>query len=636
MTERKDATDFTGRCHAEALADPRLDWSDERDWEFARRGFLARLEEPVIRNAKGRVVWDMTTYGFLDEPEAPRTVHPSLWRQARLNMEHGLFRIHDRIYQVRGHDLSVVSFIVGDHGYIVIDPLISAETARSALDLVTTHVGERPVVAVIYTHSHIDHYGGVEGVTSHEAVAAGDVQVLAPEGFVAAAIAENVLAGNVMTRRASYMYGNLLPRDARGQVDAGLGKTTSRGLVGLIEPTDSIVETGSRRVVDGVEIEFQVTPDTEAPAEMNFFFPQFSSLCMAENCSHNQHNLYTLRVAPVRDAKAWAHYMNEALDLFSDRTELVFTSHHWPVWGRAEGCEYLTKQRDMYKYLHDETLRLANHGLTMDEVAEQMQMPASLESEWYNRAYYGSVNHNAKAVYQRYLGFFDGNPAHLHPLPPEEAASRYVEFMGGAEAVLVKAREAYAEGDYRWVAQVVDHVVFAEPHNAAARNLEADALEQLGYQAESASWRNFYLTGAQELRQWDGQRAPSSSARLGAGMIRSMDLGSLLDWVAMRLNGPAAAEVSCRIDLEIQGSGDFAVLELGNGVLNYSLSAVGADSGTRVKLARPILNELLLETRSLDELEAAGEVTVEGDRTTFTSLLTLLDRFDRWFAIVTP
>ncbi|MDX1383276.1 MAG: alkyl sulfatase dimerization domain-containing protein, partial [Thermoanaerobaculia bacterium] len=498
--ERKPATPRTRERNEEVLSDSRLDWSDGRDWDFARRGFVARLQEPVIRNAAGRVVWDMTSYGFLDQEASPPSVNPSLWRQARLNMEHGLYRIHDRIYQVRGHDLSVVSFVVGDSGYIVIDPLISAETARASLELVLEHVGRQPVVAVIYTHNHVDHYGGVEGVVSREAVAAGEVPVLAPEGFVAATIAENVLAGNAMLRRASYMYGNLLPRDALGQVDAGLGKTTSRGSVGLIEPTDSICSTGERRTIDGVEIEFQVTPDTEAPAEMNFFFPQFSALCMAENCSHNQHNLYTLRGAPVRDAKAWAHYMNEALALFADDADMAFTSHHWPVWGRAEVREYLEKQRDMYKYLHDETLRLANHGLTMDEVAEAMEMPASLESEWYNRAYYGSVNHNTKAVYQRYLGFFDGNPAHLHPLPPEDAAAKYVDYMGGADAVVAKARRAFEDGDYRWVVQVVDHVVFAQPEHEAARLLQARPQEQRGYPAESAEWRNVYFNGAQGRR----------------------------------------------------------------------------------------------------------------------------------------
>lgn len=624
------------------MRDPDLDWSDERDFEDARRGFIARLEEPRIRNASGRAVWDLTCFGFLEEETAPPTVNPSLWRQARLNMIHGLFRIHDHIYQVRGHDLSVISFIEGETGYIVIDPLISAETARASLELVRQHVGERPVVAVIYTHSHVDHFGGAEGVVSREDVGSGRVPVVAPEGFLAAALSENVLAGNAMLRRAGYMYGGLLPRDAKGQVDAGLGKATSQGTVGLIEPTDSITETGATRVLDGVEIVFQLTPDTEAPAEMNFYFPQFRVLCMAENCSHNQHNLYTLRGAQVRDALAWARYLQEAIDLFAAHSTMAFTSHHWPVWGKDRVLEYLKKQRDMYRYLHDQTLRLANHGLTMLEIAEQLSLPPSLEREWYNRSYYGSVSHNSKAVYQRYLGFYDGNPAHLHPLPPEEAGAKYVELAGGAEALLRQAREAFERGEYRWAAQLTDHLVFADPANREARELEADALEQLGYQAESAPWRNAYLTGALELRQWRSGAERRAGRLSGAGMVRAMDLGSLLDLVAMRLDGPAAEGKRIHLGVELTDTGQQAELTVENSVLHHGIREGDASDAARaapdatIVTTRSALEDIVAGEAAVEDRITGGEIRIEGDPSKVAELFSLLDDFDRWFPIVTP
>ncbi len=636
MTDRKEATRFTEQANSEVLGDSDLDWTDSRDFDFANRGLVSRVENLRIEGARGRTVWSLDDYAFLEQEEAPPSVNPSLWRQARLNMIHGLFQIHERIYQVRGHDLSVVTFLVGDSGLIVIDPLISAETARSALALVTDHLGDRPVVAVIYTHCHVDHYGGVEGVTTRENVAAGRVRVLAPEGFTDAAISENVIAGNVMTRRAMYMYGNLLPKDEKGQVDAGLGKTTSMGSVSLIEPTESIVETGTTKNIDGIEITFQVTPDTEAPAEMNFFFPQFNVLCMAENCSHNQHNLYTLRGAQVRDARAWSHYMNESLELFADRSDLVFTSHHWPVWGKSLVREYLTKQRDMYRYLHDQTLRLANHGLTMDEIAEEIELPPSLAGEWYNRSYYGSVNHNSKAVYQRYLGFFDGNPSNLHRLPPEEAGKKYVELAGGPNALLDHAREAFEQGQYRWVAEVTNHLVFADPANAEARNLAADALEQLGYQAEPAPWRNFYLTGAQELRAWVPRESQPSRSAPASSIVRSMSLERLFDYLAVRLNGPDAEGKRIAIDLELTDTGERAGILVENCVLNASIETLGGAADAALALTRPVLNEIVLGRTSLSEKIEEGQAAVNGDAGKIEDFLSLLDRFDRHFAIVTP
>ena len=628
-----DATPTTLAAQRALLADPLLDWKDQRDFEAAHRGFIAALDPPVIQNDDGRRAWDLEEYGFLADETAPPTVNPSLWRQARLNMVHGLFRIHERIYQVRGYDLSVMSIIAGDTGWIVVDPLISAETARASLRLANEHLGERPVVAVIYSHSHVDHFGGVEGVTTVADVHAGNTKIVAPEGFLLAAVSENVIAGYAMSRRALYMYGAALPKGPTGQVDAGLGKTTSNGNVSVIAPTDVITETGETMTIDGVEIEFQLTPGTEAPAEMNFYFPEFRALCMAENCSRNLHNVYTLRGAQVRDATAWARYMDESIVRYIDRTDLVFTSHHWPVWGTPDCLEYLEKQRDMYQYLHDQTLRLANQGETMLEIAEQVELPPSLAKEWYSRSYYGTVNHDVKAVYQRYLGFFDGNPAHLHPHPPVEAAQRYVDYMGGADAVLARARADYERGDYRWVAEVVNHVVFADPTNSAARELQADALEQMGYQAESGPWRNFFLMGALELRT---NQAIGQAVKLGTGMVRNMPLSLVLDALAVRLNGPRAADVELRFNLTETGAGTRYAVWLQNAVLHNRVDDAFTDPDLAITAEHDVMAAIIFGLLPLVDAVAAGMATAEGDRDALGRLAALLDTFDPAFPIVTP
>lgn len=482
----KDATDITKQVNAAVLN--HLPFADKTDLENANSGFIATLPDVTIKNEKGQVVWTLDPYKFLEGAEAPATVNPSLWRQAQLNMTNGLFKVTDRIYQIRGFDLSVMSIIEGDTGIIIVDPLTSTETAKAGLDLYYQHRPKKPVVAVMYTHSHIDHYGGVRGVISEEDVNSGKVKILAPEGFLEEAVSENVYAGNAMSRRALYMYGALLPRGVNGQVDGGLGKTASIGTVTLIPPTDIIKTTGEKRVVDGVEMEFQMAPGTEAPAEMLTYFPQFKALLAAEDATHTLHNLYTLRGAQVRDASKWWKALNEAIERYGAGTEVVFASHHWPTWGNENVIPYLESQRDLYKYIHDQSLRLLNSGYTMTEVAEIMTLPESLSQKWFNRDYYGSVNHDSKAVYQRYLGWYDSNPANLHALPPDEASKKYVEYMGGPAAVTEKAKKSFAEGDYRWVAMVMNNVVFADPTNKEARDLQADALEQLGYQTEDATW----------------------------------------------------------------------------------------------------------------------------------------------------
>jgi alkyl sulfatase BDS1-like metallo-beta-lactamase superfamily hydrolase len=635
MDKRRAATRHTGAAQDAVLRHSGLDWSDRQDFDDASRGFIARLETPIVTLPDGTPTWDLTAYAFLEREDAPATVNPSLWRQARLNMLHGLFKVTDHVYQARGMDLSVMSFIEGDTGWIVIDPLISTEVAAASLALLNDNVGERPVVAVIYTHSHIDHWGGVKGVTSADDVAAGRCRVIAPEGFVEAAVSENVFAGNAMTRRASYMYGNLLPKDEKGQVDAGLGKTTSAGTVTLIRPTEVIDRTGQTLVVDGVEIEFQLTPGTEAPAEFNFYFPQLRALCMAENCTHNLHNLYTLRGAQVRDAHAWSTYMNETIERYADKTDVIFASHHWPCWGTDRCRDLLRSQRDMYRYLHDQTLHLANQGFTSLEIAEMLKLPDSLDRAWHNRGYYGSVSHDVKAVYQRYLGWFDGNPANLHPLPPADAGKGYVELAGGADALLAKATEAFERGEYRWTAQLVNHLVFADPDNAAARELQADALEQLGYQAESGPWRNFYLSGAKELR--DGVVRVATPDASNPDVVGAMSVGMLLDYLAIRLNGERAAGADIALTLVLDDLGETHAVEVADGVLNHTPSRGAAGEHLRIVTSHAVLLQILTGgTAAVQEAAATGRVKLEGDPGKLAELVGLLDEFEFWFHIVTP
>ncbi len=633
MDAPKDATEATRRANAECAS--RLPEETGADLERARRGFIATLADTAIRDQQGTTVWDIARYTFAaDGVPAPAAANPGLWRQARLNSIHGLFRVTDRISQVRGFDLSNITFVEGERGYIVIDPLISAEPARAALDLVRAHLGDRPVVAVIYTHSHVDHWGGVRGVLTDEDLARGDVPIIAPDGFFEHAVAENILLGNAMGRRASYMYGALLEPGPRGQVDAGLGKTVSMGSVNLVPPTETVTATGQILVVDGVEMVFQLTPDAEAPAEMNFFLPQLGALCMAENTTALLHNLYTPRGAQVRDARAWSFFINQAIELFGDGIEVLFATHHWPRWGRDEVLGYLTKQRDLYRYIHDQTLRLANHGHTAIEIAEMIELPPSLAEEWHTRGTYGTVNHNVKAVYQRYLGWFDGNPAHLHPLPPVEAGVRYVEFMGGADDLLHKAHAAFEEGEYRWVAEVVNHLVFADPGNLEARQLQADALEQLGYQAESGPWRSFYLTAAMELRTTE--RPPAAPRFASPGVVRALPTAMLFEVLAVRLNGPKAAGRDVTINFSFTDTGESYLVTVENAVLHAFPDRRDPAAQAGMTVTRTGFVDLLLGAATAEQLLGRGELAVEGDAGVLLELMSLLDTFDFWFEIVTP
>jgi alkyl sulfatase BDS1-like metallo-beta-lactamase superfamily hydrolase len=606
---------------------------DITDFENAERGFIAALSPCVVKAADGRVVWDNDVYAFLDGP-APASVHPSLWRQSTLAAKQGLYEVVSGIYQVRGLDLSNITFVEGDTGIIVIDPLVSTEVADAALGLYRTHRGgDRAVVAVIYTHSHVDHFGGVLGVTSQADVDAGTVVVLAPEGFTAHAVQENVYAGTAMTRRATYMYGSLLARGPQGQVGCGLGQAPSTGEVALIVPTIDIRTTGETHTIDGVQIEFQMAPGTEAPAEMHFYFPRFRALCMAENATHNLHNLLTLRGALVRDPHAWSGYLTEAIHTFADRTDVVFASHHWPTWGRESIVEFLSLQRDMYAYLHDQTLRLLNQGHTGVEIAEMFQMPPALEQAWHTHGYYGSVSHNVKAVYQRYMGWFDGNPARLWPHPPEALAARYVDAIGGIDRVVVLAKAAFESGDFRWAATLLDHAVFAESEHAAARALYSDTLEQLAYGAENATWRNFFLSGAAELR--DGNFGTAAQVA-SPTMLSQLTPEQIFDSLAIRVNGPRSWDLDLAFDISFADSdaGPDANyrLTLRNGVLVYRKIAPDLASATvSVRLA----GKTRLLTAAFGDFTSPG-LELSGDETALQALLGALDAPDPNFNIITP
>ncbi len=627
----KPASEATRAANAAVLE--RLPFENRADFELANRGFIAGPDALVIDDAEGHRVWDMTVYDFI-QGDAPDTVNPSLWRQARLNNIHGLFEVVDGIYQVRGYDLSNISFIRGETGWIVIDPLISVEAARAALELVNKELGARPVVAVIYTHSHADHFGGVRGVTTPDEVALGRVRILAPEGFSHHAVSENVLAGNVMTRRAEYMFGGLLEPGPRGRVDTGLGKTTSQGRVSMIAPTDIIGETGTSLVIDGVEMIFQYTPNAEAPAEMMFYLPQWKAFCAAEEANAVFHNLYTLRGAQARSGKDWAGWLEEAIQLFGDDLELVFGSHHWPRWGREDAIEYLEGQRDLYAFVHDQTLRLANKGLTPREIAETLKLPPSLEQRWYNRDYYGTVSHNSKATYQYYLGWFDGNPASLNPLPPAEGAIRYVEWMGGADAMIEKGRSALARGEYRWVAEVMNHLVFAEPDNSRARWLQADALEQLGYQSESGPWRNFYLSAAQELRSGLAKSRPVDTAN--SDVVSGMTSAMVFDFMAVRLQGLEAADASIVLQIVFNDRDELWVLDMENGVLHAREGEPHTDPDVSLELSRPDFLAMISGQAGLPTLLAGGQASLSGNPMALIEFGGLFEQFERNFEIVRP
>ena len=623
-------TEATRRAIAAASAS--LPFHDTQDFDDVERGFIARADTRQINDANGNLAWDLDAYRFLEAP-APDTASPSLWRQGQLLLEDGLFEVVPGIYQLRGFDLSVMSVIEGETGVIVIDPLTVRETAAAAFALYTEHRGQRPVRAMIYTHSHVDHFGGVKGIITQEQADSGEVMVIAPEHFIHHAVSENVYAGTAMSRRAGYMYGAALDKGPAGQIGAGLGLTVPSGNITLIPPTRDITHTGEELTIDGVRIVFQMTPGTEAPAEMNFYFPDFHALCAAENTSHTLHNVLTIRGAVVRDTHAWAHYLTETIDLWGDDLEVVFASHHWPTWGRDRAVEFLSMQRDMYLYLHDQALRLINQGYVGAEIAEVLEMPPGLVNAWHTHGYYGSVSHNLKAVYQRYMGWYDANPANMWAHPPVEAAKRYVAAMGGLDAATAVAQQAYDDGDYRWVVEVCKHIVFCDETSTAARALQADAFEQLAFGAENGTWRNAFLSGARELRHGSFGTPTATAAE---DLINALSVDQMLDTIAIRIDGPKAWHEHIVLSFVVTDTDTTHIAELRNGVMHHRVADAPDPNGTTFTLSRPTFLGLILRRVDMAKAVGDGTVRVDGDPTVLGRLVGLLAPVDPGFAIVTP
>lgn len=636
LRQPKKATKYTKSKNKDFAKSLPVD--DGTDAANVARGFIATRENPVIEkhepNAWQPISWDLSKSNFV-KGESPETVNPSLWRQAGLNAQHGLYEICEDFYQVRGFDTSNATFIRGNTGWIVIDPLTTAETAAAAYELVTENLGFSEISAVIYTHSHLDHYGGILGMLERSRIEAENIPIVAPEGFLREAVAENVIAAPVMGRRATYQFGMLLPWNEQGHVDQGLGKGIPTGSSALVPPTIEITETGQELTLDGVKIEFQLTPESEAPAEMHFFFPEYKALCMAENCSGTMHNILTLRGALVRDSLQWSKYIDEALERWGDSANLVFASHGWPHWGKDAVRGYLTRQRDLYRWLHDQAMRLANLGYTPNEIAAEVTLPPGLWDDFMCHGYYGTVSHNVRAVYQRYIGFYDGHPSSLDPHTPVEVGKRYVDFMGGIEDLLEKAKKAFKEGDYKWVAEVLRHAVFANPENEAVRLLQADAFEQLAYQAESGPWRDIYLTGAQELRNGSINVPVLQRPRLE--VAKGMTLGQIFDFLAVKVNGNAAVKLSpMTINWSFSDTNENAYLELSNGTLHSKIGPIIRSTDLEIVSSRDVLEELISTEYSITQALEEKRIDIEGNVEKFLNFWETLTDFPLFWPIIEP
>ena len=629
-TSSSTATAHTMAINAEIAKQLPLD--DQQDFEDATRGLIASQKPLVVKNADGNALWDMEKYAFV-EGDAPDSVNPSLWRQAKLNNIHGLFEVTPGIYQLRGFDLANITLIQGKTGWILVDPLTTAPTARNALAFAREQLGDQKISAIIFTHSHIDHFGGIDGVlTDNERE---QLQVIAPEGFMEEASSENILAGPTMQRRAQYMYGSRLERSATGHVDTGLGKQPPfGGDIGILAPTHIVSQTGQTLTVDGVDIVFQYTPASEAPAEMTFYIPQLKAFGGAEVVSHTLHNLYTLRGAKVRDALKWSGYIDEAITLFGQEAEVYFGSHHWPIWGKQRINDFLKSQRDSYKYIHDQTLRMANAGYTPKEIAAELKLPSTLAKNFANRDYYGTVSHNAKAVYQAYFGWYDGNPANLNPLPPAEAGAAYVEAIGGADKVLNIAQQSFDKGQYRWTAELLNHLVFAQPDNQSARELLAKTYDQLGYQAESGPWRDVYLTGAYELRNGP----PTKVTNLGeiARLLEETPLPLFFASMAASLNGPRADGKQLLVNFNFTDLKENHVLQVENAVLHHRIAAPVAGADATVNLTKPLFLKLVTGGAGLKDTLFSDELSIEGSRLSLLEFFQLLDKPQGNFNIIEP
>lgn len=627
--EQKEASTYTAEINESVYAT--LDFDNEEELECAKKGLIAAPEKLEITDEEGKVIWSQEAYAFVNDSEAPDSVNPSLWRNTQLNNIYGLFEVTDGIYQVRGYDMTNMTFIKGDTGWIVFDPLMSVECSKAAMQLVNEHLGEYPVKAIVISHPHADHYGGVKGIVTVEQVKSGEVPIIVPDGFEESAISENVYAGVAMARRASYQYGIFLDGDEKGTMAMGIGMGQSTGTTSYISPTDIIKETGETRVIDGVKMEFQMTPGTEAPAEMNTWFEDKNALWLAENCTGTLHNLYTLRGAQVRDGNAWANYIMEAITLYGDKVEVAFQSHNWPHWENEKIVKYMEDTAAVYKFINDQTLMYINQGYTETEIANMIELPEDLAKNWYTRQYYGTVAHNAKAVYQKYMGWYDANPIHLAELEPSESAKKYVEYMGSADEVLKKAKADFDNGEYQWVAEITNVLVYADPENKEARYLCADALEQLGYQAESGTWRNAYLTGAKELRE--GTTTDESLMAHGSTDTRTeMSPEMMLDYIGICLNTNKAQDLNFKVNLEISDLEEKYLLTIKSGVLLYQKDASAEDADAT--WVTPKLGLFTILSKDVEQQKEMIKVT--GDTSIMDKLTENIETFPRLFNIVEP
>lgn len=633
----KPASNVTKKKNKEFLN--YLPFDDNSDFKDAKHGFIATLKESTIKNINGKLVYDLNKFNFItnsDNDDFPDTVNPSLWRHSKLTSMHGLFKVNENIYQIRGFDLANMTFIRSENGWIVVDSLTSFETAKAGLDLMQEHLGKIKIKAVIITHSHVDHFAGVKALLSDEQLQSGEVELIAPIGFMEESVSENLIAGNAMSRRSSYMYGTLLPCDITGSVGVGLGAGLSSGTVQIQEPTMMIDKKEPTSIlVDGLELIFLNTPGAEAPAELMFYIPRDKALCQSEEINHTMHNLLTLRGAKVRSGLEWSKYIDKVIYLFGNEVEISFGSHHWPVLGNERILDFWKGQRDLYKYIHDETVRLANLGMTRDEIAEEIKLPDSIAKKFFNRGYYGALSHNAKSQYQMYFGFFTGNPEQLNPLPPVEAGKKFVEYMGGAKNIMKKAQKDYEKGEYRWVATSLNYLVFAEPDNQDAKNMLADSYEQMGYQSECSTWRNFYLTAAQELR--NGVNKVSVGTTVSPDMISNLAIGDYLDYLAITLDHPKATKAkSLILNFTFTDANEIFAIFIENGVLNYSLGKHSNKADANISFKRSDFNDLNIGKVKLKDLIDNGAIEINGDGKKFEEFILLLSNFDFWFNIVTP
>lgn len=629
-SEAKGATEITEEMNEQVYA--LLDFEDTQELEFAQKGLLAAPESLTITDDNGKLVWSQDAYEFLDEgKEADATVNPSLWRNTQLNHFYGLFEVMDGIYQVRGYDMTNITFIKGETGWIIFDPLMSVECSQAAFELVKSQLGDFPVKGIVISHPHIDHYGGIKGIISEEEVAGGNIPIIVPENFEEHAISENVYAGYAMSRRAGYQYGTILDQGPKGTMAMGIGMGQSKGTPSYISPNDFITETGQTRTIDGIEMEFQLTPGTEAPAEMNTYFPQKRALWMAENCTGTLHNLYTLRGAQVRDGNAWAGYIMEAITRYADKTDVVFQSHNWPHWGTELIREYMVNTASVYKYINDQTLMYINQGYTSNEIANMIELPEALEKVWYTRQYYGTVSHNSKAVYQKYMGWYDANPVNLNALEPSESAKKYVEYLGDVNEVLKKAKEDFDKGEYQWVAEITNVLVFADPKNEEARYLCADALEQLGYQAESGTWRNAYLAGAKELREGtttdkNTKANPNQDAR------KAMTSEMMLDYLSILVDSKASEDLNLTLNFVITDTQEQWLVTVNHGVILYQKGAQAENPDATLKLLRQAMFTII----SGDKEGQKQFIEVEGSREVIDQLTQNMAEIPDFFNIIEP